>query len=318
MDRLTAMEIFVRVVELRGFTAAARASGISPTMASNHIQALERRLGARLLNRTTRRQSLTEIGAAYYAQCLDILGRIEGAEIAAREMRSRPKGRLRVSAPITLGSALLIPALADYLQRYEEVAIELLLNDRQVDLAEEGFDAAFRFGALPDSGLVARPLRALGRVVCASPAYLERRGTPQRPEDLAGHDCLAFHNVRPEDGWTFPHAKPRTIGVAGPLTVNNGPALLRAALGGIGIVMLPDYLVAEEIAAGRLQRLFPDQAFSSPPLQLVYLPDRHMTPKLRSFVDFVLERFGRDSADSFVAKAGPAPRVKRPGGRASP
>jgi DNA-binding transcriptional LysR family regulator len=226
MDRLTGMEVFVRVVELGGFTAAAEASNISPTMVSNHVQSLERRLGARLLNRTTRRQSLTEIGTAYYAQCLDILGRIEAAEADARELRSRPAGRLRISAPITLGAHLLIPAFAEYLREYAEVEIELQLNDRMVDLADEGFDASFRFGKLPDSGLIARPLRTLTRVVCASPTYLARHGMPQKPEDPAHHHCLAFHYINPERDWLFPGAQAHTVRINAQLTVNNGPALL--------------------------------------------------------------------------------------------
>jgi DNA-binding transcriptional LysR family regulator len=292
MDRLTGMEVFVRVVDLGGFTAAAEASGISVTMVSNHVQALERRLGARLLNRTTRRQSLTDIGAAYYAQCIDILARVETAEDEARDMRSRPAGRLRVSAPITLGSHLLIPALAEYLREFSDVDIELQLNDRIVDLAEEGFDAAFRFGKLPDSGLIARPLQSLKRAVCASPAYLARHGTPLKPDDLADHNCLAFHHITPEREWLFQGVEPQTVHVTGQLTANNGPALLQAALSDIGIVMLPDYLVAEDLAAGRLVRLFPEFDFVRAPVQLVYLRDRHMTPKMKSFVEFVLSCFG--------------------------
>jgi DNA-binding transcriptional LysR family regulator len=292
MDRLTGMEVFVRVVDLGGFTAAAEASSISATMVSNHIRALERRLGARLLNRTTRRQSLTDIGAAYYAQCVDMLARIGTAEGEARDMRSRPIGRLRISAPITLGSHLLMPALAEYLRDYSQVEIELQLNDRIVDLAEEGFDAAFRFGNLPDSGLIARPLRSLNRVVCASPTYLAGHGTPRSPDDLVDHNCLAFHYIKPEREWLFRGAQPQTVHVTGQLTVNNGPALLRAALSDIGIVMLPNYLVAEDLAAGRLVRLFPGVEFPRAPVQLVYLPDRHMTPKMKSFVDFVLQHFG--------------------------
>jgi DNA-binding transcriptional LysR family regulator len=293
MDRLTGMETFVRVVELGGFTAAATASNISPTMVSNHIRALERRLGARLLNRTTRRQSLTEIGTTYYAQCLDILGRIDSAENDARDQRSRPAGRLRISAPITLGAHLLVPAFADYLRDYPEVEIELQLNDRMVDLADEAFDAAFRFGNLPDSSHIARPLRTLNRVVCASPTYLARHGTPQRPDDLANHNCLAFHYVQPERDWLFQGARAQRVRVTGQLTINNGPALLRAALADIGIAMLPDYLVAEELTAGRLVRLFPEFDFARAPLQLVYLPDRHMTPKMKSFVDFIVQHFAR-------------------------
>jgi DNA-binding transcriptional LysR family regulator len=223
-----------------------------------------------LLNRTTRRQSLTDIGAAYYAQCKDILIRIETAEDAARDMRSRPAGRLRVSAPITLGSHLLMPALGEYLREFSEVDIELKLNDRIVDLAEEGFDAAFRFGELSDSGLIARPLQGLKRSVCASPTYQARHGTPLKPDDLADHNCLAFHHITPEREWRFQGSEPQTVHVTGQLTVNNGPALLQAALNDIGIVMLPDYLVAEDLAAGRLVQLFSEFNFVRAPVQLVY------------------------------------------------
>ncbi|WP_308410377.1 LysR family transcriptional regulator [Burkholderia sp. WAC0059] len=298
------MEVFVRVVDLGGFTAAADASDLSTTMVSNHVRALERRLGARLLNRTTRRQSLTEIGAAYYAQCVDILARIEAADSDAQNMHARPAGKLRISAPITLGSHLLVPALADYLRDYPDVSVDLQLNDRVVDLVEEGFDAALRFGRLPDSGLVVRPLRSLNRVICASPAYLDAHGVPGAPGDLREHNCLAFHYVTPEREWQFngPQSdgsrldgpRPETVEVSGQLSVNNGPALLQAALSGIGVVMLPDYLVSEHVASGRLVRVLAGYDFPRAPLQLVYLPDRHMTPKLRSFIDFVTARLGQD------------------------
>jgi DNA-binding transcriptional LysR family regulator len=293
MDRLSGMEVFVRVVELGGFTPAAAESGISTTMVSNHIKALEQRLGAKLLNRTTRRQSLTEIGARYYAQCLDVLARIEAAESEAMEMRSRPRGKLKISAPVTLGSHLLAPVFADYLREQPDVEIDLLLNDRIVDLADEGFDAAFRFGELRDSGTVARRLRNLGRIVCAAPDYLARCGAPAKPEDLADHSCLAFRYVQPELEWIFHRAgRDRQVAVKGQMTVNNGSALLAAALAGAGVAMLPDYLAAPDVQAGRLVRLFPEYDFSRAPLQLVYLPDRQMTPKMRSFVEFVLARLG--------------------------
>lgn len=168
----------------------------------------------------------------------------------------------------------------------------MILNDRMVDLADEGFDAALRFGQLPDSGLVARPLKSLQRIVCASPAYLAERSRPVRPDDLAKHNCLAFHYLRPEREWHFDGAQARSVKVAGQLTVNNGAALREAALNHIGIVMLPDYLVEADIKAGRLVRLFPRHVFPRAPLQIVYLPDRYMTPKLKSFIDFVVDRFG--------------------------
>jgi len=293
MDRLTSMEMFVRVVDLGGFKAAAEASGISTTMASNHIKALEERLGAKLLNRTTRRQSLTEIGARYYEQCVDALARIETAEVEAQEMRSRPRGRLKISAPVTLGTHLLAGLFADYLTTYPEVEIDLQLNDRVVDLADEGFDAAFRFGELADSGLVARRLRSLRRTVCASPAYLEAHGTPAEPARLADHRCLPFHYVKPEREWLFQSDEGvQRVAIKGPMTVNNGSALLQAAIAGLGVAMLPDYLAASDVAAGRLVKLFPEFNLSRAPLQVVYLPDRQMTPKMRSFIDFMLERLG--------------------------
>jgi DNA-binding transcriptional LysR family regulator len=291
MDRLTSMEVFVTVVDRGSFTAAAEIIGASTTSITNHIQALERRLGTRLLNRTTRHLSVTEIGQAFYEQCVDILGRVNAAEVGAREMHAVPRGRLKISAPIALGSYLLFPALSAFLKAYPQVEIQLMLNARLVDLADEGFDAAFRFGDLADSGLVARRLRNLGRMVCAAPEYLALHGTPNAPEDLSAHNCLAFHYVQPEREWHFSQPTPHTVPVSGQLSVNNVQALLAACLNGIGIAMLPDYVADEYIDAGQLVRLFPEQDFSRAPLQLVYLPDRQMTPKLRSFVNFVLERF---------------------------
>jgi DNA-binding transcriptional LysR family regulator len=295
MNRLTAMEMFVRIVDRGGFGAAAEGSGMSTTMVSNHLRALEARLGVRLLNRTTRRQSLTEIGASYYAQCIDILARIESADIAASEMRALPRGTLRVSAPVTLGSHLLAPALADYLARHPEVRIELILNDRVVDLVEGGFDAAFRFGQLADSGLVAHALGGLTRIICAAPAYLERHGTPTEPHQLHAHRCLLFHYLEPERDWSFAGQPGEAVCVDGQLSVNNGGALLMAALKAFGIALLPDYLAAEDLAAGRLIRLFPDREFPRAPLQLVHLPDRTMPLKLRSFIDFAVARFGAET-----------------------
>lgn len=292
MDRLTGMEVFVRVVELGSLSAAAKASGISATMAGNHVQALEQRLGAKLLNRTTRRQSLTEIGSAYYAQCQDVLARIENAERSALEMHIAPRGRLRVSAPTTLGAHLLVPALASYLNAFPEIEIDLQLSDRLIDLAEEGFDVAFRFGVLPDSGLIARPLRSLNRVICASPEYLSRHGTPKTPDSLSTHNCLAFRYIIPERDWVFTSATTQSIRTKGQLTVNDGQALLQAARSGIGIAMLPEYLVAPLLANGQLVSLFPNYNFARAPLQLVYLPDRLMTPKMKSFITFVIGAMG--------------------------
>jgi DNA-binding transcriptional LysR family regulator len=205
MDRFSSMAIFARVVERGSFTAAAEGLDMTPTMVGNHIRELERRLNGRLLNRTTRRQSLTELGQRYHARCLEILALVDAAELDAREMQSSPRGRLRVSCPVIYGTRVIVPALAGYLDQYPEVQVELSLGDRFVDLAEEGFDAAIRVGVLPDSGLIARPLADSPRIACASPAYLARHGHPQAPADLAQHNCLAFMFTNgAEREWRFP------------------------------------------------------------------------------------------------------------------
>ena len=289
------MAMFVRVVERGSLKAAAESSGMTATMAGNHIRALEKLLGARLLNRTTRRQCLTEIGRSYYQQCLLILAQVDAAESDAREMRVRPRGRLRISAPITYGTRKLVPALADFLERQPEVQVDLALNDRIVDLLEADFDAAIRIGRLPDSNLVARPLQPSPRVPCASPAYLSRHGMPRSPSDLEGHNCLAFHLATgPEREWSFPRRDGgvEKVRVRGRLDVNGGFALRQAALDGMGIILQPEMLLTDDLASGRLVRLFPDYLLPTFPVHLVYLPDRSMTPKLASFVEFILERFG--------------------------
>jgi DNA-binding transcriptional LysR family regulator len=296
MDRFTSMAMFARVVERGSFAAAAEGSGMTPTMVGNHVRELERRLKGRLLNRTTRSQSLTELGKRYHAQCLDILAMVDSAELDAREMQTSPRGRLRVSCPVTYGTRALIPALAGYLDRYPEVQVELSLNDRFIDLAEDGFDAAIRVGVLPDSGLIARPLRSSPRIACASPAYLARHGHPQTPADLAQHNCLAFmFATGPERDWRFP--RPNGMGaelitVRGRLDVNGGLALREAALAGLGVILQPQMMLQDDLDAGRLVRLFPDWPAPTWPVHVVYLPDVRMPPKLESFIVFLQETLG--------------------------
>jgi len=290
MDRFTSMSMFVRVVERGSLAAAAEGSGMTATMAGNHVRALERRLGARLLNRTTRRQSLTEIGRSYYEQCLAILSQIEAAETDAREMRAQPRGQLRVSAPVAYGTRKLVPALADFLERQPQVRIDLALNDRIVDITEEGYDAAIRIGPLPDSSLVARPLRPSPRLPCASPAYLARHGVPRTPRELEAHNCLPYAFASgTEREWSFPRPQGgiEKVKIRGRLDINGGFALREAALAGIGIILQPEMMLHEDIASGRLVRLLPDYPMPNFPVHLVYLPDRRMTPKLSSFVEFM-------------------------------
>lgn len=291
MDLLTSMQVFVRAVDKGSLSAAAEACGMSATMAGNHLRALETRLGTKLLHRTTRRHSLTAFGETYLARCQEILRLIADTDTQAQNQQAVPSGRLRVTAPVSFGSEALVPALADYLAQHPQVRVELALSDRTVDLVDEGFDVAIRIGTMPDSGLVARPLAPYRMMVCASPGYLQRRGTPRTPEDLAAHECLAFS---PTAGTSW-HLKgadgERRVTVSGQLQINHGQALRVAALNGLGIVMQPAVLLEADVAAGRLVALFPGHELGSRPMQVVYLPDQRSL-KLRSFVGFVIERFG--------------------------
>lgn len=310
MDKFRAMQVFVNVVGEGSFTAAAAKSGITPTMVGNHIQALEQELGTRLLHRTTRRQHLTEFGRAYHERCVDILAAIADADALALEEQAAPRGILRITAPATFGTECLVPSLFEFMARYPEVEVDIVLSDVILDLVDNGLEAAIRLGPLPDSGMIARPLMAYRMLICASPAYLRARGTPTCGADLAGHECLAFKYAARSE-WHHASAEWRIHGpngaenikVSGRLRVDSAHALRRAAVNSMGIVMLPEVLLLPEIEAGRLMRLLPDYQLPSRPLHLVYMPDRLMSPKLRSFVEFVLMRFGPRSPDAGGSEA---------------
>lgn len=294
MDKLRSMEIFVAVVDQGSFTAAADTFRISPVMVGKHIRQLEERLGTRLLARTTRRQNLTEIGRQYAEQCRQILAQIAAAETGAEAMRATPRGKLKITAPVSFGSERLAPLMADYLAAYPDVSLELNLNDRMVDLVEEGFDAAIRIGALEDSGMVARPLRPYAMVICAAPAYLAKHGTPRTPDDLAQHECVDFLQWARHMRWRLSGKAARHDGVTAEsrFRSNNGQALRMAALHGFGIVMQAEILLADDIAAGRLVPLLHDYVPAPRLMHLLYPRDRQPTPKLTTFIDFLLERYG--------------------------
>jgi DNA-binding transcriptional LysR family regulator len=296
MDLLESMKIYVLAVEKGSLSAAATAGGISATMAGNHLRLLEQRLGMRLLNRTTRRQVLTAFGEDYYQRCKEILRLVAETDAQAQNLQLAPAGKLRVTAPVTFGAEALMPALSEYLERYPQVDVDVMLSDSVVDLVDEGCDVAFRIGQLPDSALVARPLAPYQLMICASPAYLARRGTPASPEELSGHECMAFSTAALAHwrltGEGGEHGE-LCVPVGGRVKVNNGQALRVAALHGMGIVLQPAILLEEDVRAGRLVRLFPRHALPSRPMNLVYLQDRYRSPKLRSFVDFMSERFGQ-------------------------
>lgn len=291
MDKLRSMEVFVAVVDRGSFTAAADAFGISPVMVGKHIRALEERLGAALLARTTRRQSLTEIGRQYADQCRAILAQISAAESGAEAMRAAPRGKLKITAPVSFGSEWISPAMTEYLALHPEVKLELNLNDRMVDIVEEGYDAAIRIGVLEDSRLVARALRPYGMVICAAPAYLARAGTPRTPEDLAQHECLDFMQWTHQVRWRLKDQPGASKVRESRFRSNNGHALRVAALHGFGIVMQAEIMLAQDIAAGRLVPVLHDYVPAARPMHLVYSRDRQPTPKLTTFIDFMLARF---------------------------
>ncbi|MEC5162888.1 DNA-binding transcriptional LysR family regulator [Janthinobacterium sp. CG_23.3] len=291
MDLLDSMKVYVSAVEKGSLSAAAAACAISATMAGNHLRTLEKRLGMRLLNRTTRRQHLTAFGEDYYTRCKEILRLVAETDAQAHTLQLAPAGKLRITAPVTFGTEALMPVLSDYLDRYPQVNVEVALCDRVVDIVEEGFEAAIRIGRLPDSALIARSLAPYRLMICASPAYLARRGAPAKPEDLSEHECLSFSpaavahwRLEDQDGAC-------RVPVSGRLQVNHGQALRVAALHGMGIVLQPAILLEADVRAGRLVQLFPTHQLASRPMSVVYLPDRYRSPKLRSFVDFLVERF---------------------------
>lgn len=303
MDKFVSMEVFVAVVEAGSLTAAAERYEISSAMVGKHIRSLETLLATRLLTRTTRRQSLTEIGRQYYEQCRRILADVKAAESLAEAMAAAPRGVLKVTAPLTYGVEVLAPAMTDYLSAWPELTLELDLSNRVIDLVEEGFDASVRIGHFPDSSFVARPLKPYRMRACASPDYLARMGTPLTLADLAQHECLGFLHWGREGVWRLGGnpanaAAAHDTGTAdGPLRAgrfraNNGQALKVAALRGFGLVLQPEALLAREIASGELVSVLEAYLPPGSPVHLVYPRDRHATPKLTSFIDFVMERFG--------------------------
>jgi DNA-binding transcriptional LysR family regulator len=288
------MATFVKVVEMGSFATAASSMTMSPQMVAKHIGYLETRLGTRLLNRTTRRQSLTEIGKTYYERCKAVLAEAEWADAAGDNATGIPRGRLRINAPVSFGTYTLMPLVARYMRQYPEVEIELILSDRYVDLIEEGFEAVFRIGRLADSSLAARPLRPFRILACASPTYLQERGTPTDPADLNGHECLGFSGTRGVlTDWKFTRkGRKIDVRVLSHLQVNNAAALLSAAREGLGIALISEDLARLSIENGLLVRILPDFDAPSRPMHLLFHADRRLTTKLRSFVDMVTQELG--------------------------
>lgn len=292
MEGLTAFCAFAHAVELRSFAAAGRRLGVSASAVSKSIARLENRYGVRLLNRTTRSISLTAEGATFYGHCVRILAEIEEAELAIARGCASPSGLLRVDMPMALGRLGIIPALPRFLERYPQIEIDVNLNDCVANLVEEGIDVAVRIGGSADSRLISRRLAPHRLCICAAPSYLERCGTPRQPYDLRAHNCLNFRS--PTTGrlwlWRFRSGGEEIeLRVPGNLTFDNGEALTEAAVAGLGIIQVPSYMVAAAIRIGALQLLLGEYAVEHSSIAVVFPQNRHLSPKVRAFVDFLIE-----------------------------
>ena len=294
LDRLTGLEVFAKVAAAGSLSAAARAMGLSQTMVTKHLAALEARLGVKLFHRTTRRLSITEAGRNYLESSARILADMEAADAAVAADRIEPRGLLRLNAPVSFGTRQIAPLLTEFAARHPRVTVEIGLNDRLVDLAEEGWDLAIRIGNLGNSSLIARRIAPCRIVVCAAPSYLEARGTPPTVASLAEHNCLGYtlSHSQPVDRWLFGASAEISVRVSGNLRANNGDALRAAAIAGQGLIQQPSFIVADDLRAGRLVALTLDQ----PTVELagiyaVFPPDRHPPAKVRAFIDFIATRF---------------------------
>lgn len=295
MEDLAAMAVFAKVVESKGFSAAARQLGLTKSAVSKQVSRLESSLGARLLNRTTRALSLTEAGAAVYEHCARLVAAAEEAEHAVSRLAAAPRGLLRVTASVTFGRLHVAPAIRDFLAAYPEVQVQLMLGDRMVDLAEEGFDLAIRIADRLGDNLVARRLAPVRFVVCAAPDYLARCGTPKKPADLGDHNCLVFTQEGLGEVWRFQtRSGSERVRVRGNFQVNSSEATRDAMLAGLGVGLAPVFAVGPDIRAGRLKVVLPRLRIVAPydAVHAVYLPNRHLLPKTRSFIDFLAARFG--------------------------
>ena len=297
MDRLTIMSSFVQVVASGSFSSAARQLKLSQGAVTGHIQSFEQRLGVRLLNRTTRKISLTEEGTQFYKRCMRILAEVAEVECLASSLQRAPRGRLRLNTDVTL-ARVVAPVASDYVLIYPEVSIELIMTDLIGDLVEGKFDLAIHAGSASDSSLIQRRLGKAQRVVCASPIYLARRGTPHTPEDLADHNCLSVGISSRTDCWRFTSStREHEIDVTGNLRSNSIEAVRAAALSGQGVCLLPLLSVAEDLDAGRLVRLLSDYAAAEAAIQALYPAGRHLSARVRSFLDFAVRRLREVDVD---------------------
>jgi DNA-binding transcriptional LysR family regulator len=291
MDRITSMTAFVKVVDAGGFAAAARKLNMSPSMVTTHVRALEERLGVRLLNRSTRRISVTEVGEAYYERCQQILTDVDDAENIAQSLHSTPRGTLRLNASVAI-PPFLAPAIAEYGARYPDVSISMTMTDRMVDLVEEGFDLAIRTFAISDSAFIVRRITMYRLVVCAAPEYLARHGAPRQPSDLADHNCLIYAHAPTGSEWVFdgPDGEQKIM-VTGNMQSNSANALRLAAVHAQGLAMLPSFLVVDELKSGNLVPVLTDFLQTEHAINAIYPHRHHLSAKVRSFLDLLVAHF---------------------------
>lgn len=293
MDRLSEMEAFISVVDQGGFTDAARKLGISKSAVSKHVSALEERLGARLLDRTTRRVNPTEIGLAYYDRAASVVNSAIEADDMVSVMQSTPRGALKVSVPVSFATSQMSELIGPFLSKYPEITLNLVLDDRFVELVSEGFDVAIRIGQLSDSSLIARKLAETRSLITVSPDYAEKHGMPTRIEDLSEHQLLHYSNLSTGNFWRFKskQGQERHIRVGGRLTANNGEMLMKAAIDGQGIALVPEFIIGDALETGKLVEVLPNLQLENLGVFVVYPPGRYVQPKLRAFIDFLVEAF---------------------------
>ncbi|MGA8261552.1 MAG: LysR family transcriptional regulator [Arenicellales bacterium] len=292
-DRLIQMRVFAQVVEAKSFTAAADKLGMSKSLTSRHVSALERALSTKLLNRSTRKLSLTEAGSVFYEHCAAIVREAQLAEENLTRTQSEPAGLVRMTAVPAFAVRHVLPALSEFYQKYPKIKVKLSCSNRRIDLGDEGFDLGIRVSADPEPNLVARKLAVNRAVLCASPAYLERRGTPRRPDDLSRHDCVLFPPRSPRGIWMLRReGRKYSVQVAGVFETDEMDAVHAATLAGLGIGILPVYMAGDALREGRLvpllrqYRVVPQAA-----IYLVYLPNRTLSSRVRVLIDFLAERF---------------------------
>lgn len=301
MDKLDAMRALVKVVSSGSYAEAARRLGLTRSAVSKGVMELEQALGARLLDRTTRRVTPTEAGLAYYERCVSILSQIEETEAQVSRLHDEPKGILKVNAPMSFGMLYLGKAISDFMIRYDDLKVELVLTDRFIDPLEEGADVTLRIGTPTDSSLIARRIAPARIVIVASPAYIEKHGMPQTPAELVDHKCLSYGHTTSMQRWHLTEkGQPVSVAIGACLSSNNGDVLRDAAVQGIGIANLPTFIVGQDIAAGRLKLVLPDNRPSDLTIHALYAPNRYLAAKTRVFIDFLVDRFGKSpSWDDF-------------------